>query len=78
MAWHITHTKAMKEVLGPGSKILVAQDFRDTIQEQSESVSVSRRCECVGSIPRDFLFPERKYGTCIQCYSKGKLVATEL
>ena len=32
--------KAMKEVLGPGSKILAAQDFRHTIQEESESVSV--------------------------------------
>ena len=25
--------KAMKEVLGPGSKILAAQDFRHTTQE---------------------------------------------
>ena len=32
--------KAMKEVLGPDSKILAAQDFRHTIQEESESVSV--------------------------------------
>jgi hypothetical protein len=32
--------KAMKEVLGPGSKILAAQDFRHTVQEENESVSV--------------------------------------
>ena len=31
--------QAMKEVLGPGSKILAAQDFRHTTQEESESVS---------------------------------------
>ena len=31
--------KTMKEVLGPGSKILAAQDFRHTAQEETESVS---------------------------------------
>ena len=31
--------KSMQEVLGPGSKILAAQDFRHTTQEESESVS---------------------------------------
>lgn len=30
--------KAMKEVLGPGSKILAAQDFRHTTQDENESV----------------------------------------
>ena len=37
----------MKEVLGPGSKILAVQDFRHTSQEETESVSVFvRRLEC--------------------------------
>ena len=31
--------QAMKEVLGPGSKILAAQDVRHTTQEDNESVS---------------------------------------
>ena len=31
--------KAMKEVLGPGSKLLAAQDFRHTTQEETASVS---------------------------------------
>ena len=31
--------KALKDVLGPGSKVLAAQDFRHTTQEEGESVA---------------------------------------
>ena len=33
-----TAIRALKEALGPGSKILAAQDFRHTTQEDTESV----------------------------------------
>ena len=62
--------QVMEEVLGPGSKILAAQDFRHTTQEDNESVSAFiRRLE--HTYGNDKLGPETRGGVPVRSITGG-------